>query len=39
MEQVLLEVMLRHMEARVEIWENHNGFTKGRSCLTNLVAF
>ena len=27
------------MEEREVIWENQRGFTKGRSCLTNLVAF
>ena len=33
MEQILLEVMLRHMEGREVIQE------KDRSCLTSLVAF
>jgi len=27
------------MEERKVIWNNQHGFTKGRPCLTNLVAF
>ncbi|CAM4657462.1 unnamed protein product [Caretta caretta] len=39
MEQVLKESFLKHAEERKVIRNSQHGFTKGKSCLTNLIAF
>ncbi|CAM4456862.1 unnamed protein product [Caretta caretta] len=39
MEQVFKESILKHLHERKVIRNSQHGFTKGRSCLTNLIAF
>ncbi|GAB0204405.1 mitochondrial enolase superfamily member 1 [Grus japonensis] len=39
MEQTFLDTMLRHMENNKVSGDSQHGFTRGKSCLTNLVAF
>ncbi|CAM4676405.1 unnamed protein product [Lepidochelys kempii] len=39
MEQVRKESILKHLEERKVIRNSQHGFTKGKSCLTNLIAF
>lgn len=34
-----MEAMLRRMEERDVLWDNQHGFTNGRTCLANIVAF
>jgi len=39
MEQLILAVISKHVEEKKVIRSSQHGFTKGKSCLTNLIAF
>ncbi|PKU31996.1 rna-directed dna polymerase from mobile element jockey- hypothetical protein [Limosa lapponica baueri] len=39
MERLILGVISKHMEEKKAIRSSQHGFTKGKSCLTNLIAF
>jgi len=39
MEQLILDVISKQVEEKKVIRCSHHGFTKGKSCLTNLIAF
>jgi len=39
MEQILVEVMPKYMQDREVLRDSQQGFTQGKLCLTNLVAF
>jgi len=39
MEQLILEVIIKQVEEKNVIRSSQRGFTKGKSCLTNLIAF
>jgi len=39
MEQLILEVIIKQVEEKDVIRSSQHGLTKGKSCLTNLIAF
>jgi len=39
MEQLILEAIIKQVEEKKIIRSSQHGFTKGKSCLTNLIAF
>ncbi|WP_245931577.1 RNA-directed DNA polymerase, partial [Nocardia nova] len=39
MEQIILRVIMRHLQGKQAIRPSQHGFMKGRSCLTNLISF
>jgi len=38
MEQLILEVIIKQVEEKKVIGSSQHGFSKGKSCLTNLIA-
>ena len=38
MKQLILETIPKPMKNKNVTWNSHNGFTKRKSCLTNLIA-
>jgi len=38
MQQLILEVVIKQVEAKKVIRSSQHGFTKGKSCLTKLIA-
>ncbi|PKU38533.1 rna-directed dna polymerase from mobile element jockey- hypothetical protein [Limosa lapponica baueri] len=38
-EELILDVISKHVEGKKVIGSGHHGFTKGKSCLTNLIVF
>jgi len=39
MEKLILDVITKQVEEKKVIRSSQHGFTKGKSCLTNLIAF
>jgi len=39
MEQLILDVIIKQVEEKKVIRSSQHGFTKGKSCMTNLIAF
>jgi len=39
MEQLILDVIVKQVEEKKVIMSSQQGFTKGKSCLTNLITF
>ncbi|TRZ07879.1 hypothetical protein HGM15179_019227 [Zosterops borbonicus] len=39
MEHLILEAISTHVEDKKMIQSSHHGFTRGKSCLTNMIAF